>query len=297
MDKRVAYPIFLAAFAALAWAGTTDIDDAADTGAANIEQNVAYGSVEGTQLLLDVYRPSGPSTNSHPGILLIHGGGWTALDKSTMRKMGQFLARDGFVCFSVDYRLFRDGKNPWPAQLDDVQRAVRWIRANGPKYDVAPQHIGAFGHSAGAQLASLLGMEDTRDNSDPSLAEYSSKVQAVVEVSGPTDFTVNHDADGDAFLGNFLGGSYEQNPQRWQKASPVFHVGKSNAPFLIVHGTLDQNVPISQAEELYGRLRAAGVPALLVKVDDYHTFRTPTGRRQLAIQTLEFFDKYLRGDR
>ena len=102
--------------------------------------------------------------------------------------MGNFLARSGFVAFSVDYRLFNGTVNLWPAQLDDVQRAVRWIRANAAKYRVDPNRIGAFGHSAGAQLAALLGMEDTRDNSDPSLAKYSSKVQAVVDVSGPDRF-------------------------------------------------------------------------------------------------------------
>jgi len=101
-------------------------------------------------------------------------------DKGNMRSMGMFLARCDFVAFSVDYRLFHGTENAWPTQLDDVQRAVRWIRANAAKYHIDPDRIGAFGHSAGAQLAALLGMEATRDNSDPVLAKYSSTVQAVV---------------------------------------------------------------------------------------------------------------------
>jgi len=88
-----------------------------------------------------------------------------------MKTMGGFLARSGFVAFSVDYRLLHGNENRWPAQLDDVQRAVRWIRANADKYGVNPEKIGAFGHSAGAQLASLLGLEDTRDNSDSGAGE------------------------------------------------------------------------------------------------------------------------------
>jgi acetyl esterase/lipase len=259
----------------------------------SLEENVVYAKVDGTELHVDIYEPARSSAEPLPAVILIHGGGWSAFDKSTMRGMGGFLSRSGFVAFAVDYRLFRAGENRWPAQLDDVQRAVRWIRANASKYGVDPDHIGAFGHSAGAQVAALLGLEDTRDNSDPALAKYSSRVQAVVDVSGPSDFTTNHDPDGDQFLTNFLGASFSQNPQAWRDASPVFHVSKKDAPFLIFHGTKDEDVPIAQAQELYDKLKAAGVPVSFTKVDDVHTFRTPEARMQLAIETREFFSRYL----
>jgi len=258
-----------------------------------VKENIPYASVNGTELHLDVYEPTEMGGHLHPAVVLIHGGGWDRLDKSTMHGMGQFLARSGFVAFAVDYRLFRGDENRWPAQLDDVQRAVRWVRANAAAYGVNPARMGAFGHSAGAQLAALLGMEDTRDNSDSSLAAYSSRVQAVVDVSGPTDFTVHRDADGAEFLVHFLGTEYAKHPEVWRDASPAFHVSKSDAPFLIVHGTGDQNVPIAQAQELFEKLKAAGVPASFVKVDDAHTFRTPEARRQLAVETLAFFNHYL----
>jgi acetyl esterase/lipase len=258
-----------------------------------VEENVHYASLEGTQLLLDVYRPSGSNGDLHPAVILIHGGGWADLDKSTMRGMGQFLARSGFVSFSVNYRLFDGNQHRWPAQLDDVQRAVRWIRANAGKYGVRSEHIGSFGHSAGAQLAALLGMEDTRDNSDAALAQYSSKVQAVVDSSGPTDFTTEHDAENSKFLASFLGATYSAKPEIWRDASPAYHVEKSNAPFLIVHGTHDDNVPITQAEELYEKLQAAGVPAQLLKIEGGHTFQSPEARRELAIRTRAFFEQFL----
>jgi acetyl esterase/lipase len=260
---------------------------------ASVQQDVPYGTAGGHPLLLDVYEPGARSAALRPAVILIHGGGWIGFDKSTMRGMGMFLARSGFVGFSVDYRLFRDEQNLWPAQLDDVQRAVRWIRANAAKYQVDPEHIGAFGHSAGAQLAALLGMEETRDNSDAALAKYSSRVQAVVDVSGPADFTVNHDADGDAFLTSFFGGDYAHHPEIWRDASPVFHVAKDVAPFLIVHGTQDSAVPLAQAEELAGKLKQAGASVDFVKVDDVHTFRTPEARKLLAVETRDFFDQYL----
>jgi acetyl esterase/lipase len=257
-----------------------------------IQQNVLFASVKGTDLHLDVYQPAGSATGARPAVVLIHGGGWTSLDKGTMRGMGKFLARSGFVGFAVDYRLLQDKQNRWPAQLDDVQRAVRWVRANAAQYNIDPNHIGAFGHSAGGQLAALLGMEDTRDNSDPALAQYSSKVQAVVDVSGPSDFTVDPDREAE-FLTNFLGVSFAQNPGAWRDASPVFHAAKDNAPFLIVHGTEDKDVPISQSQELFDKLQAAGVPASFIKVNDGHTFQTPDARRELAVQAQSFFNRYL----
>jgi acetyl esterase/lipase len=266
-----------------------------DTVSATVSENVVYAKINGTELHLDVYQPVESSPKPLPAVILIHGGGWTAFDKSTMHGMGGFLSHSGFVAFAIDYRLFKAGENRWPAQLDDVQRAVRWVRANASKYDVDPNHIGAFGHSAGAQLAALLGMEDTRDNSDPALAKYSSRVQAVVDVSGPSDFTMNHDPDGDAFLSSFLGASYAKDPEAWRDASPAFHVSKSDAPFLIFHGTQDQSVPIAQAQELYDKLKSAGVPVSFIKVEDVHTFRTSDARMQLAIESQKFFNQYLNG--
>lgn len=261
-----------------------------------VEENVVYASIKGSDLHLDIYQPSADrGTAARPAILLIHGGAWSSLDKSTMRGMGQFLARNGFVAFSVDYRLYNGKENRWPVQLDDVQCAVRWVRAHASKYNINPDRIGAFGHSAGAHLAALLGMEDTRDNSDPVLAKYSSRVQAVVDVSGPTDLTVQEDADGLAFLTGFLGADYAKHPEIWREASPVFHAEKKNAAFLIVHGTKDESVAFSQAQELYDKLHSAGVPVKLVKVNDQHTFGTPEARRLLAIETLQFFNQYIAG--
>ncbi len=262
-------------------------------GADTVEENIPYASVNGSELRLDIFEPADRGTVLRPAVLLLHGGGWTTLDKSTMHGMGEFLARSGFVAFSVDYRLLQGTENRWPAQLDDVQRAVRWVRANAAKYGVNPGRIGAFGHSAGAQLAALLGMEETRDNSDPALASFSSKLEAVVDVSGPTDFTADNNSESLAFLANLLGTDYATHPEVWREASPAFHVSKEDAPFLIVHGTRDQSVPLSQAQELFERLQAAGVPVSFIKIDGGHTFHTPEARRQLAFETLEFFNRYL----
>jgi acetyl esterase/lipase len=267
--------------------------DSTPKAAALVQQDVPYATVGGHPLLLDVYQPGDNASGLHSAVILIHGGSWMNFDKSNMRSMGMFLARCDFVAFSVDYRLYHGTENLWPAQLDDVQRAVRWIRANAEKYHVDPERIGAFGHSAGAQLAALLGMEATRDNSDLALAKYSSTVQAVVDVSGPVDFTSHRDSEGEAFLSKFLGGDYVHHPEKWKDASPVFHVSKDTAPFLILQGTQDEEVPMAQAQELNDKLTEAGVPVKFVKVEDVHTFEKPESRKRLALETQAFFTQYL----
>jgi dipeptidyl aminopeptidase/acylaminoacyl peptidase len=120
-------------------------------------------------------------------------------------------------------------------------------------------------------------------------------VQAVVDVSGPTDFLSDRDPDGDAALANLFGGDSTKLAAVWRDASPVSHVAKSNAPFLIVQGTQDSMVAMSQPQELYDKLQQAGVSVKFVKVDDGHTFQSPDARRQLAAESLIFFDHYLAG--
>jgi acetyl esterase/lipase len=259
----------------------------------SVQQNIPYSTVGGHPLLLDIYQPSNHSSDLRAAVIVIHGGTWMSGDKENLHAMAAFLARCNFVAFAVDYRLAHERENHWPAQLDDVQRAVRWIRANAAKYGVDPERVGAFGHSAGAQLAALLGLEGTRDNSDRDLAKYSSSVQAVVDVSGPTDFTIKRDADAEAFYTWFLGGDYAHDTQIWRDASPVFHVSKKAAPFLIVHGTHDESVPLEQSQELADKLKQAGVPVKFVQVDDAHTFQTPEARKRLALETQAFFTQYL----
>jgi acetyl esterase/lipase len=263
------------------------------TGPGPVYSNITYGVAGGETLLLDIFEPANNNGQPRPAVVLVHGGGWTNFDKSTMRPLAQFLALAGFVAVTVDYRLFHDDATRWPVQLDDVQRAVRWVRANSAKYNVDPEHVGAYGHSAGAQIATLLGMLETRDNSDAALAKYSSKVQAVVDASGPTDFTKDTNDDATQFMTSFLGADFATHPEAWRDASPVFHASKSNAPILIVHGTHDEMVPISQAEELNDALTKAGATVQFLRLDSDHMFREPIAHRRLALETQAFFDRYL----
>jgi acetyl esterase/lipase len=263
------------------------------TNAGAAHKNVVYSVVGHDKLRLDIYQPKSPGTLLRPGIILIHGGSWEEGDKTELATMARFLAGKGYVAFSIDYRLHSGKKNRWPAQLDDAQHAVRWIRAHAADYNVDPNRIGAWGYSAGAQLASLLGEIDTRDNSDPELSKYSSRVQAVVDASGPVDFTTGFDSDGGAFFNDLLGATEKQNPELWQSASPVFNITTHTAPFLIFHGTRDGTVPIAQSIEFANALRKAGVEVSLVQLDDGHDYETEAAKQRVASETLQFFDRTL----
>jgi len=267
------------------------------------EADVDYGEAGGQKLLLDVFRPAiqnGPA----PAVLIIHGGGWAGGDKKepVYRQMAETLARAGYVVFNANYRLARNGTNRYPAALDDVQRAVRWIRANAGRYDVAPRRIGALGASAGGHLAALLGTRETRDNSDRQLARHSSKVQCVVDVFGPADFTVR---DGQplnpaaiGILMNFLGKTPQEAPDLYREASPVAHVDRGDAPFLIFHGDRDMLVPIDQSRRLHAALQKAGVPSeLVVMQGEGHGFARRENQERFAAASLAFFDRHLRGGR
>ncbi len=158
------------------------------------ESDVVYGEVGGQKLLLDVFLPGGqaasPAAGLRPAVIFLHGGGWQHGSKSEFHAMAAGAARLRMVGFAVDYRLVSGQRNRWPACFDDAQRAVRWVRAHAKQYAIDPQRIGGVGGSAGGHLVALLGTCDTRDNSDPALAAFSSRLTCGVDLSGPTDLTI-----------------------------------------------------------------------------------------------------------
>lgn len=267
-----------------------------------IEENIVYGEADGQKLLLDIYQPA-QKTNPCPAVILVHGGGWTEGDKRDFADWGQGLAREGYVAFSVGYRLVKKEnekyRNHFPAQLDDVQRAVRWVRANAKKYNVNPHRIGAAGASAGGHLVSLLGTTDTRDNSDPKLAPYSSRVQCVIDIFGPADLTVKFpllpDLDVDELVTNLIGKSRQEAPQLYRAASPIFRIDQKTVPFFIVHGTEDALVPLDQSQRFYDALQKAGIESkLLILQNEGHGFQKKENVDKFAGEAMAFLNRHLK---
>jgi acetyl esterase/lipase len=264
-----------------------------------VRSNIPYITRNGTPLDLDIYLPPGHSvTEKRPAILMLHGGGWAQGSRTDLAFLAKGAALAGFIAIPVDYRLVTPTANKFPAQLDDVQTAVRWIRANAAQFGIDPDKLGAWGHSAGGHLAALLGTEDTRDNADPALAKFSSRVQAVVDLSGPSLFLHAPDTNltdqAIAIVTNFLGKSPEEIPDLATLASPALHIDDKTAPILLIHGTADPLVPLSQAVIFYNMLKSKSRDATLLKLEgEGHTY-SPAANQQWITESLIFFREKLK---
>lgn len=225
-----------------------------------VENGVVYGTVDGHDLLLDVALPD-DGGEARPAVILIHGGAMMFADRSDLQSHAAALAASGYATFNIDYRLVtEDGENGWPAQLDDAQRAVRWIRAHAAEYGVDSERICAYGHSAGGLLAAQLGTRETRENSDPALADYSSTVACVIELAGEMDWSIPATMpDGDKIQMLVLGGSPSDVPAAYEDISPITHVTATSAPFLLFHGADDAFVSVEHPRRMTDALHDVGV--------------------------------------
>ncbi len=199
------------------------------------------------KLLANVYMPRG--AGPWPGILVIHGGGWSSGDREQVEGIAERLAKRGFVAFNTTYRLAPT--HQFPAQLEDVQLALRWMQAHAAEYRMRPERLGAFGYSAGAHLAALLGTLSPGDT----LAS-SPRVAAVVAGGTPSDLTK---FPGGTLVPQFLGTSLQKDPALFRRASPISYVSADDPPFFVYHGGSDMLVPVDHAEDLHTALDKAGV--------------------------------------
>ena len=235
-----------------------------------IERDVVYGIVDGHKLTLDVAYGEDLAAPV-PAIVHIHGGAWLGGEKSA--EMAIMCAEAGYVGVSINYRL--SGVALFPAGVHDCKRAIRWVRAHAKRYRIDPERIGVMGSSAGGHLVALLGTsgEDPYLEGDEGYLEYSSRVQAVVDHFGPTDFLRMNDVPGsidhlaeDSPESLWLGGPIEELPDRVKRANPITYIDNEDPPILIVHGEKDQLVIIGQSELFYDALRRAGVRTEFVRV-------------------------------
>ena len=256
------------------------------------ELDVAYGGDSPAQKL-DLYLPPGPADAPRPALVVVHGGGWRSGDKQRgqwARIPAQY-ASDGYVAISVNYRL--TGEAPWPAQIEDVKAAVRWLRAHAEKHAVDVNRIGAYGNSAGAHLVSLLGLvkrSDGLEGSGPH-QEQSSMVQAVCASATPTDF-LNWREPGavpERLGQTFLAGPSDTLRDRARQASPITYARGDAPPFLLIHGTADRTVPIGQSERFAKALREAGAKQVRYMIFDEETHGVFQRQRLLTYPAMKAF--------
>ena len=275
-----------------------------------IETNVIYGMYSGLALLMEVYYPE--KSNGY-GIVFISGSGWHApqeynaepLSKGPQGKLyAPRLTAAGYTVFSISHRAaprFR-----YPAAVEDVQRAVRYVRHHAGEYNVRADRIGAVGGSSGGHLVLMLGLMDGRGDlhdGDPVNRE-SAKVQCVVARAAPAELAGMARSGGGGATTSFIG-MPAPNPQTggatearvYREASPISYVTADDPPVLLMHGEVDETVPIAQSEKMEAAPRGAGVAVKLLRVPGgTHgpTFGNPPNAPDYMGEMVKWLDQHLR---
>tara|TARA_R110002111_G_scaffold108086_1_gene166733 strand:+ start:30176 stop:31150 length:975 start_codon:yes stop_codon:yes gene_type:complete len=262
-----------------------------------ILEDIPYREGDNKAWKLDLVMLREQGETKRPALIFVHGGGWSADNKRhNIFSSGPVdYARKGYVCIRVNYR--RIDEAPFPASLEDVKCAVRWLRAHADEYHVDPQRIGGYGNSAGAHLVSLLGLVGSESDleGDGPWQDQSSLLNAVCASAVPTDFV------------NWPGG-VEDKPilcqlletpdtclqEQAAKASPVSYIHTKAPPFLLFQGTRDRTVDVSQADRFVEGLKAAGAKDVTYHRYEKAGHRVFSQHREKTYALMEeFFDRTL----
>ena len=236
------------------------------------------------RLLADVYRAKG--AGPFPSVLLIHGGAWKRGDRDQVEGLAERLAERGYLVVNTTYRLVPE--YVWPAQLHDVQQALRWMRSpDGIARGIDPGRIGTFGYSAGGHLAALLG--GAAD--DPQWGGKDLAVRAVVAGGNPSDLPAFCHGK---LVPAFIGKPCSEALPSYRDASPIHHVSAGDPPVFLYHAGLDRLVPIDQAERYKAALDAAGVVNELFVIRGHGHITGFFFDGAAVDAALEFLDRYLR---
>ncbi|WP_020649049.1 alpha/beta hydrolase [Solimonas variicoloris] len=254
-------------------------------GEGRVERELRYTPPDWPQALtLDVYEPVGDGP--FPAVLLIHGGAWQRGSRAHMAPVARQLAAHGYVAVNVDYRLAPAYR--FPAPLQDLQQALRWTQANAARYRIDPQRLAAWGYSAGANLAALLGGIGTA----PPYGAASVRLRAVVAGGTPADLTRFPD---NRMVEAYLGAPCSQAAALCRAASPALQVDAQDPPVFLYHGSGDRLVPIAQAQTYRQALDAAGVPNALFVVSGAGHIGAVRHGDEAVRAALEFLGRHLRG--
>jgi acetyl esterase/lipase len=260
-------------------------------GEVKIHDNVVIGKAGDRSLEADLFLPPIDS-KERPAILIVHGGGWREGDKTQLRGYAILLARLGFVTLSTSYRLSTEAV--WPAQIQDVNCALRYLRASSDSLDIDPERIGISGNSAGGHLALMAGAKNKKFEGQGGNNNESSHVKAICAIYPPARIKKldNTDPLDNAFLA-LMGGEAKQSD--YDKASPINYINKDYVPTMLIHGSKDNVVSLRDTNDLYEKLIANKVPSEIhIFSEEDHAFdgKNEYGRVIADLQGL-FFLKYL----
>jgi acetyl esterase/lipase len=251
----------------------TSAESAPQTAGIIAERNIPYVENGHRNQVLDLYLPEQPSDKPLPLMIWIHGGAWMAGSQANPPVL--YLVNEGFAVASIQHRFSSDAI--WPAQAYDCKSAIRFLRAKAAKYNFDPNYFGIGGDSSGGHLAAFIGTSGDVSEMEGDLGNtnMSSRVQAVVDWFGPTDFTlmaqqsgpgsiIQHDAPNspESLL---LGGLVQEKIELANTANPLTYIDENDPPFLIMHGDNDQLVPLGQSVILAKALIDARVEEVTMK--------------------------------
>ena len=226
--------------------------------AAELKTDIEFAQVGDVHLTLDAYVPDG--RGPFPAVIVVHGGGFTAGDKQTyVKPLFEPLTRGGFAWFTINYRLAP--KYPFPAAVEDVERAVQYVKSHAKEYRVDRKRIALMGESAGGHLVSFVGAQN----------KPASRVAAVVSFYGPHDFEARAIQSGKlsdsvkAFLG--VSELNDESRRILRQASPITYVKKGMPPFLLIHGAKDALVPYEQSVKMCEKMKQVGGSCELFTVE------------------------------
>jgi acetyl esterase/lipase len=257
-NRRTSGLLFLVAAGAVAWSAGALM--AAETADVDYRADIPYATVAGEELKLDLATPRGLE-HAVPAIVVIHGGGFSAGKRQDMTGLARRAAAHGYVAATISYRL--TPKHRFPAQIEDVKCAVRYLRAHADALKIDRGQIGAMGISAGAYLSMMLGLLDSADGmeGDGGNPEQASKVQAVVSFVGPVNFLrPSYSPAGEQVLEKYFGAKPQEKQEECRRSSPITYVNQGDPPMLLFFGTKDPLVDVDHAYQIAEAMTKAQVP-------------------------------------
>ena len=208
------------------------------------------------QLKADLYRPKNSALM--PVVLMVHGGGWSSRDRSDMHSTADELAQKGFAVLNISYRFAP--QFIYPAQIQDLQLALRWLQNNANQYQLDLNRVNAWGYSSGAHLVALLASVNPGEAQTLVSSPALPKIRAVVAGGIPADLSVY---SASPIIVPFLGAERDKNSELYRQASPISHITPDDPPVFLYHGKLDMLVEKEQSINYYNALRQNNVQAEL----------------------------------
>ncbi len=258
------------------------------------KKNITYCSIGNRKLLLDVFYPQKKSKLKKTAIIIIHGGGWRSGNRTLHYPLAQHLADSGYVCFTPEYRLSTEAL--YPAAVYDIKSVIRWVRKNALKYNIDTSKIVVAGHSAGGELAAMMGATNNISSFEVSVcnSNYRSNVNAVIDIDGLLAFIHPESGEGDdskrtSAATNWFGFSKIDNPELWKQGSPLTHAGLHTPPTLFInsnvarmHAGREDYIKILNEYNIYTEIKSFDAPHSFVLFEPWFG------------QTIKYVDDFLK---